>query len=98
MFGSGNPTPYDIPLLVFLVVIAIVLFIGAGTASSWPPPTATLVRRGAMVIAIAATVLVHVVTPTTNGIMGAARMLFIWPAIALAVIGFLVWSWRAGRL
>jgi hypothetical protein len=98
MLGSGNPTPYDIPLLVLLAALALVLFIGAGTANAWSPTTATLVRRGAMVVAIGTTVLVHVVTPTTNGIIGAARMLFIWPALALTVIAFLVWSWRVGRL
>jgi len=39
---------------------------------------------------------VHVVTPTTNGIIGAARLLFIWPAVALMVVSYLIWSWRAG--
>jgi hypothetical protein len=43
-------------------------------------------------------VIVHVVTPTTNGIIGAGRVLFVWPAIALAVVAYLVWSWRAGSL
>ena len=98
MFGSGNPTPYDIPLIVVLVVLAIVMFVGASIGSTWSPSTATLVRRGSMFVAVVAIAAVHIVTPTTNGIMGAARMLFVWPAIAFTVVAFLVWSWRVGRL
>ena len=98
MFGSGNPAPYDIPLIVVLVLLAILMFVGASVGSMWAPSTATLVRRGTMLVAIIAVAAVHIVTPTTNGIMGAARMLFVWPAIVLAVIAFAVWSWRAGGL
>lgn len=98
MFGSGNPTPYDIPLIVLLVALGTLLLIGAATTASWSPTTGTVVRRGAMLVAIAAIAVVHIVTPTTNGIIGAARVLFVWPPIALTVIGFLVWSWRAGHL
>ena len=79
MFGSGNPTPYDIPLICLLAALAIVMF-------------------AALLVGIAATVVVRVVTPTTNGIIGAGRVLFVWPAIALAVIAYVVWSWRAGSL
>lgn len=98
MFGSGNPTPYDTPLFVLLVVLALLLIAGAVTATSWSPSTATIVRRGAALVAIAATVIVFRVTPTTNGIIGAARVLFIWPALAVSAIAYLVWSWRAGGL
>ena len=98
MFGSGNPTPYDIPLICLLGALAVLMFIGAASTWSWTPATATMVRRGALLLGIAATVIVHVVTPTTNGIIGAGRVLFVWPAIALAVIAYLVWSWRAGSL
>jgi len=98
MIGSGNPTPYDTPLFVLLVVLALLLITGAATATSWSPSTATIVRRGAALVAIAATVVVFRVTPTTNGIIGAARVLFIWPALAVGVVAYLVWSWRAGGL
>jgi len=98
MFGSGNPTPYDIPLIVFLVAIGILMLVGAATHASWSPTTATLVRRGAAIVGLIAVVVVHRVTPTTNGIIGAARVLFVWPAIAFAVIGFAVWSWKVGRI
>ena len=98
MFGSGNSTPYDIPLIVVLVLLAIVMFVGASLSSTWSPSTATVVRRGAMIVAVVAIAAVHIVTPTTNSIVGAARMVFVWPAIALAVIAFAVWSWRVGRL
>ena len=86
MFGSGNPTPYDIPLICLLAALAIVMFVGAASTGSWSPATATLVRRAALLVGIAATVVVHAVTPTTNGIIGAGRAPYV------------VWSWRAGSL
>jgi hypothetical protein len=98
MLGSGNPTPYDTPLFLLLVVLALLLIVGAVTATSWSPGTATIVRRAAAILAIGATVVVFRITPTTNGIIGAARVLFIWPALAVTVIAYAVWSWRAGRL
>jgi hypothetical protein len=98
MLGSGNPTPYDIPLAVFLALIALLLLGGAITASSWSPSVAALVRRVAVLVAVAAFAVVMIVTPTTNGIIGAGRVLFVWPPLALAVIGYLVWSWRVGSL
>ena len=55
-------------------------------------------RRVAASLAIGATVVVFRVTPTTNGIIGATRVLFIWPALAVGAIAYFVWSWRAGGL
>ena len=98
MLGSGNPTPYDTPLFVLLVVLALLLITGAITATSWSPATATIVRRAAALVAICATVIVFRVTPTTNGIIGAARVLFIWPALAVGVLAYQVRRWRAGGL
>jgi len=98
MLGSGNPTPYDLPLIGLLVVIAVLLFAGSATASAWSPATATIVRRGGLLLAVAATAVVMVVTPTTNGIIGAGRVLMVWPAFGATVLGYLIWSWRAGRL
>lgn len=98
MLGSGNPTPYDTPLFVLLVVLALLLIAGAVTATSWSPSTAAIVRRVAAIVAVGATAVVFWVTPTTNGIIGATRVLFIWPALAVDVVAYLVWSWRAGGL
>jgi hypothetical protein len=98
VFGSGDPTPYDFPLIFLLVLLAILMFVGASIGNTWSPSTATLVRRGSMLVAIIAIAAVHIITPTTNGIVGAGRIMFLWPAIALAAIAFLVWSWRAGGL
>ena len=98
MFGTGDPTPYDVGLFVVLVALTILLVIGAATAGMWPSGTAAGVRRGAVLLALAATAAVMIRTPTTNGIIGAARLLFIWPALAAACLTYVLWSWRAGSL
>jgi hypothetical protein len=98
VLGSGNPTPYDVPLFIVLVALAILLLIGAGTAPSWTPATAVVVRRAAVLLGIVATAVVLIVTPTTNGIIGAGRVLFIWPALGVTILGYLIWSWRSGGL
>ena len=93
-----EPTPYDVPLVILLAGIAILLLIGAATHGSWSPLAAMVVRRGGVLVANVATAIVHIVTPTRNGIIGAGRMLFVWPACALVAIGFIVWSWRIGHV
>jgi hypothetical protein len=98
VLGSGNPTPYDVPLIGVLVALALVLVVGAFTANAWPPGVGTWVRRGALAAGVVATAAVVYVTPTRDGIVGAWRVLSVWPALAAVVLGFLAWSWRAGRL
>jgi hypothetical protein len=98
VFGSGDPTPFDFPLLALFAILAIVLIAGAVAGAGWDPGIATSVRRGGVVLAACALVAVLVMTPTRNGIVGAGRMLTIFPAFAVVVLTFLAWSWRTGRL
>jgi len=96
--GSGDPTPYDFLLLVLFGIVAIVLIAGAITGDAWSPGLAPWLRRGSVLVAIGALAAVLVITPTRNGIVGAGRLLTIWPAFAVVILAFLVCSWRAGRL
>lgn len=98
MLGSGNPTPYDIPALIALCVLALVLLVGCFLGSAWPVSSANFVRRGAMILAALILGAVLVATPTTGGIVGAARLLTLWPAALANAILFAIWSWRAGQL
>ncbi len=98
MLGSGNPTPYDLPALAVLVVLAIVLLVGCILGQGWPAPSAGIVRRGAVILAALTLAAVLVATPTTNGIVGAGRLLTLWPAALANAVLFAVWSWRAGQL
>ena len=97
MIGSGDPTPFDLPLTALLAGLAVFFLVGAARAHSWTSGLATLLRRVGLVLAIAATGAVHVVTPTTNGIIGAGRLFTVWPAFGLAVLAYAAWAWRAGR-
>jgi len=98
MLGSGDPTPYDLPALVFLVICAAILLAGSAVGGGWSPRLASGLRRGPLVAATAVMAAVLVVTPTRDGIVGAGRMLTIWPAFALVAVLFIVWTLRAGRL
>ena len=98
MIGSGDPTPYDFPLLVLFGIIAIVFIAGAVAGAAWPATIATSLRRGGLLFAICALAAVLVISPTQNGIIGAGRVITIWPAFAIVVITFIAFSWRAGRL
>ncbi len=98
MIGSGDPTPYDFPLLVLFAMIAIVFVAGAIAGATWPAAIASALRRGGLLFAICALAAVLVISPTQNGIAGAGRVITIWPAFAIVVIAFIAFSWRAGRL
>ena len=98
MLGSGDPTPYDFGLVLLLLGLAVLLAVGAMTTGLWSPGTAAAVRRGAVLLAVCATAVVLVRTPTTNGMIGAGRVITVWPALAAAALAYLAWSWRAGRL
>jgi hypothetical protein len=98
VIGSGDPTPYDFPLLVLFGIVTIMLIAGAIAGSAWSPGIATWLRRGGVLVAVCAFAVVLVITPTRSGIVGAGRMLTIFPAFAVVVLAYLVCSWRAGRL
>ena len=98
MIGSGDPTPYDFPLLALFAIILIVFIAAAIAGAAWPAAIATGLRRGGLLFAICALAAVLVISPTRNGMIGAGRVLTIWPAFAIVVIAFIAFSWRAGRL
>ena len=98
MLGSGNSTPYDLPLLAILVGIALLLVIGAATPERWPDETGAWIRRVALAVATAAMIGVHMISPTSNGMIGAGRLLTLWPAYAVVILAYLVWALRVGKL
>lgn len=98
MLGAGDPTPYDLQALALLVVLALVLLAGCVFGPGWSPEVGRRVRWTVLVLAAVIVLAVSLVTPTGNGIVGAGRLLTLWPAAALNLLLFVVWSWRAGRL
>jgi len=98
MLGSGNTTPYDFSVLIALGALAIVLLAGCVLGQSWPAPSGTFVRRGAIILALLLVAAVYVVTPSPSGIEGAARMLTLWPALGVNALLFAIWSWRVGQV
>jgi hypothetical protein len=98
MFGSGDPTPFDAGLVALLLVLAALLAVGAVTSHHWSPVAAAATRRGAVAVAIGATIVVLIRTPTGSGIVGAGRAFTVWPALIVVAVAYLAWSWRAGRL
>ncbi len=94
IIGSSNSTPYDLPATVGLCLVALVLLVGSLLGPSWTSTLATVVRWGAIVLAGIILATVHLLTPTPDGIVGAARLLMLWPTAAATLVLFLVWTWR----
>lgn len=97
MLNSSASTPYDWPLLILLVVLAGVLLIGALSAPAWSVGMATWVRRGAVGLAIMATAVVMLRTPTRDPFVSLGRFFTIWPALLVAILLYGGWAWRARR-
>lgn len=97
MTGSGDPTPFDGYALVALCLLVTALLVGCVLGPRWASSAATIVRWGALGLAIVIISTVLVLTPTMSGIVGAGRLFALWPAAIAAVVLFLVWSWRLGH-
>lgn len=91
MTGSGDPTPLDAYALVLLGLLAVVLVAGWIRGAGWKT------RWGAAAAAVLTFTAVHAVTPTTNGVVGAGRLLTLWPALVINLVLFCLWTWRARR-
>ena len=97
MLGAGNPTPLDGYAVVALCVLAAILLFGFLIGPKWTSNIANWVRWGALVLSAVVLVAVLLVTPTTSGIIGAGRMLSLYPAAIAVVVLFLAWCWRIGH-
>ncbi len=98
MLGSGDPTPYDGYALIALSALVVMLLTGCILGPTWSTAVASIVRRAALGLVVLILGAVLIVTPTSSGAVGAGRMITIFPAAALAVLLFVVWSWRAGGI
>ena len=96
MLGSGNPTPYDVPAIIALALLGLLLLAGTILGPHWSSEAATLTRWSAFGISLLILALVHRLTPTTNGIIGAGRLITLWPAFAANMVLFALWTWRVG--
>jgi len=94
ILGSGNPTPYDLPAIGTLVLLGLILLTGTLLGPRWTSDAATLTRWSAAILSLLAFSLVHVLTPTPNGFVGAGRMITLWPAFGINVLLFAIWTWR----
>ena len=97
MLGSGDPTPYDMPALVVLCLLAALMLVGCIMGQEWQSLSATVVRWGDVILALLILAVVLIVTPATSGIVGAGRLVTLWPAALSIVALFLIWSWRIGH-
>ncbi len=98
MLGSGNPTPLDGYAMVVLCSLALVLLVGCMVGPRWIAGAADACRWGALLLSMAMFAAVLVITPTTTAIVGAGRLLTLYPAAAAVTLLFLGWSWRIGHL
>ncbi len=97
MMGSGAAPPFEGTVLVIAWCLAIALCLGALTARSWAPGHARLARRGMVAIAVIVQLAFHVMAPPASAIESAGRLVFLWPAAALALLAAAAWEWRDRR-
>ncbi len=98
ILGTSDPTPYDIYGTFVLAACAAVLFFGLVTGPSWSVALATLTRRGLIFVACLVPAIILVLTPTRSGVVGAGRLLTLWPLVVINILLFAAWAWRAGKL
>ena len=98
MPGSSDPTPYDTTAIAALIIFGLIILAGVISGHHWPPHVSSFVRRAVALLAVVVVASPLFVTPTKNGIVGAGRLITLWPAVAVDGILFAIWVWRAGRV
>ena len=98
MIGSSDPTPYDESAMIALACLGLILLAGVLTGHHWPSGFPTFVRRAAAILTAFVVGLLLFVTPSKSGIVGAGRLLTLWPLACIDIVLFAIWAWRAGRL
>ncbi|MEO6339772.1 MAG: hypothetical protein ABIO39_07040, partial [Caulobacteraceae bacterium] len=74
------------------------LLAGVFTGHQWSFPLASYARRTAALLVVVVVAALLFVTPTRSGVVGAGRLITLWPAVGVDVLLFVLWTWRAGRL
>jgi hypothetical protein len=97
ILGSGDPTPFDGYATFALGLLAALLLAGSVLGSRWESTPASVLRWGALGIAVLVLGAVLILTPTTSGAVGAGRLLTVFPAALAVAVFFLIWSWRLGH-
>jgi hypothetical protein len=96
MFGTPPP-PHPLTGTVYIVVLlaGAVLLTGAVMARRWRGRASLWVRRGAALLALGVPITFEVFTLSeVHPLEGVARLLTLWPLVALDAVFFLVWVWR----
>jgi hypothetical protein len=98
ILGFSDPTPYDLFGAFVLAACAVGLVAGLLTGPSWSLPLATITRRGLLLVVCLVPAVILLLTPTRSAVVGAGRLLTLWPLFIVDLLLFAAWSWRAGRL
>ncbi len=94
MMGVPEPPPGEGIVLVLAWVLAALLCLGASTAPMWGLTPARVVRWAAIALAVLVQIGFHVMAPPRSAMESAGRLVFLWPAVAVALIAAGVWQWR----
>lgn len=95
MFGTPQDNTFDLVVSAAVLLCSLALLIGAATAPRWPRDGALIARRALAATVIGLPILLHLAAPSRSGIEGAARLIFIWVPVALGLLFFAIWHWRA---
>jgi hypothetical protein len=97
MMGVPEAPPGEGIVLVLSWCFAIALSLGALTALMWAPAPARIVRWVLVAAAVLVQVVFHVMAPPRSALASAGRLVFLWPALVIAVLAGAAWWWRDDR-
>ena len=94
MMGVPEPPPGESIVLVVAWILAGGLCLGALSAPTWGLGPARLTRWIVVALAVLVQVGFHVMAPPRSAMESAGRFVFLWPALAVALIAAATWWWR----
>ena len=94
MMGVPEPPPGESLVLIVSWCLAVALCVSALSAPTWGLAPARVTRWSLVALAVFVQVGFHLFAPPRSAMESAGRLVFLWPALVVALVAGAAWWWR----
>lgn len=94
MMGVPEPPPGEGIVLALSWILAVLLCVAALAAPAWALGPARVGRWALVALAVLVQLGFQVMAPPRSAMESAGRLVFLWPALVVALVAGAAWWWR----